>query len=268
MALHRASMPGSLDLVRLLLDWHSDIDAQDNQMFNALGHALSGRHQDVSQSLVSRGADLEIVNGLGKTACEMAAILLPGMEMPYCTPPSEAARSFALKSCLSWSLSDWLGIETPTDGYMNDLLTLTLTASPKSAERVDTWLQYSIRIAAGCDYCFSHGSATWIESIIWHCTVCDDVKFCGPCHEKQSHGPVQLADCVGHEFKQSRTETVQESGTPEQIRARRLGLYDLLTDILREVETSSETIQRPDLPRLSDATELRQAPRRRDLYPG
>jgi uncharacterized protein len=70
--LHLAAMLGFAVLVQFLIQHNVDLDARDRNGYTALHFTVIGRSKACARLLVDAGADLEIVNALGKTPQEQA----------------------------------------------------------------------------------------------------------------------------------------------------------------------------------------------------
>jgi ankyrin repeat protein len=88
-----AVIKGRLPQAALLIGEKSvNLNAQDSQGNTALMHALLGRHQEIENLLVLRGADTSLKNNLGLTAFDLATgdarLEMRGAETPPSPPPA------------------------------------------------------------------------------------------------------------------------------------------------------------------------------------
>lgn len=71
--LHLAAMLGFSDLIRTLIRYDIDLDARDRNGYTALHYATLAKSKECAKLLIDSGADLEVVNALGKTPQEQAS---------------------------------------------------------------------------------------------------------------------------------------------------------------------------------------------------
>ncbi|KAG2037407.1 hypothetical protein BDR03DRAFT_1010671 [Suillus americanus] len=84
--LHLASFLGFAELTKFLIAHDIDLDARDRNGYTALHFAVLSLSKPCLELLVAAGADLEIVNGLGKTPEDIAPEGLFDDITPRCSP--------------------------------------------------------------------------------------------------------------------------------------------------------------------------------------